>query len=188
MKVRYMEESLLERALPPLGKLIAWLDAYCLIFLTKLLSKTDRVMEKEAVTETAFLVSAVSGILFVLKTVAQRPELQIQQSETLKTCIFMILAIGALRFCCFHSLRRINALPIEGTKAAIHSIQPFRPAASFMLLVLAIYGFGCIGKYQIDLKWYADGYFYLTIAAFASISGIYLHAATALLQLKRRIH
>jgi hypothetical protein len=173
---RYEEASLMERVLPPIGKLVAWADAYFLILWGKILSGLDRFIDRGAVSGGLFIAAMFFGWVFVLKTVSSRPELNFTQSDTLRVGVALSLGIGALRFLCVHTIKRLGELPSKSSRAGAAYIQPFRPTAAAMLLAIGVYGVSRIGIYCHGV-WYFDGYFYLTLTCASSLLGIYAHSA-----------
>lgn len=166
---------------------IAKLDAWLVLAWGRMLNLSERFIEKGAVVDGIFTLGLISSLLYVLKTVYQRPELGYTQVETAKTCAGVILIIVLLRFFCSHSARAVKKFSIEASEKAMGKIQPFRPVASFALILIGIFGgLANIGKYHVD-HWYADGYFYLAVCTFCLIMGIYAHSASIYLDIKRKV-
>jgi hypothetical protein len=174
-KLTYQEASFLERILPPIGKIAAWVDAYFVVFWARTLVFADRIVEKEAVMEGTFAFSGIAGIAFVFKTVSQKPELGISQTETMKLCLLFFGAVFFLRLLCFHSAKKTRTFPAQKAEAAIEIIRPFRSSSSITLLFLGGY------------EWYRYDYFYLAIATILAIVGMYTHSAIIYLHIKARI-
>jgi hypothetical protein len=168
--------------------LIAQLDARLVLAWGRILTLSERFIEKGAVVDGAFTFGLISGLLYVLKSIDQGPGgFGYTQVETMKTCLGIIIVIGLLRFFCARSVRVIKRLPIEASEKAMGKIQPFRPVTSFALLFIGIFG-GLlnIGRYYAG-HWYADGYSYLFICAICLIMGVYAHSASIYLDIKKKI-
>lgn len=176
MKTRhYHEASLIERILPPIGKLVAWIDAFFLTFWIKALEISDKIVEKEMIMEGMFLSSGITGMMFIVKSVAQNSEFQFTQIMTFKTCAAMLFAVYTLRFLCSLSAKRMRAYSVAAVETALGALQPLRSASAIFLLSLGGY------------EWYRYGYFYLAIATLFAVLGMYTHSAIIYLQTKKRV-
>lgn len=186
MRASYREISLIERLLAPITRTVIAGDAIFIRFWMRTLVWCERFVEREMVSGAAFILSAIAGMMFVIKTAAQRPELHYSREDILTTCIAMSLAIMLLRFVCGYSARKVRGFSMKTQRQGMAVLQPFR--ASTFVAHSAITGFGLfqIGKYYSG-AWYLDGYFYLIVSVFFSITGIYTHSALVYLNLADKI-
>lgn len=184
---RYHEASLMERMMPPLGKLVAWADARFLVVWKSILSHLDRFVERGAVTGGMFIIAMLCGWAFVVKTVSARPELNFTQADTFKVGMALSLAIGTLRFLCAHNVKGLKGLPPAAAREGISYLQPFRPSAAATLIGIGSYATLKIGAFSSG-AWYLDGYFYLCLTCLFSLFGLYAHSASIYLMITDRIH
>lgn len=166
---------------------IARLDAWLVLLWGKVLILSERFVEKGLIIEGFFTLGLISGLIFVLKTVSQRPEFNYTPADTFKTCIVMSLGIFILRYLCARSAREVKKLSIKASEKAIRMLQPFRSTTVFFLFAIGIFSSFSIGKYASNSSWYADGYSYITICSFCLIMGIYAHSASIYLDVKNKI-
>ena len=184
MKTTYRETPLLERSAAPVMQLADTADAILVRLFMKALSWSETFVEKEAISGGAFILSAITGMMFILQVAAYRPELNFSKEETFKMCFLICGAVMLLRFLCGRSARKLKALPGTTQKKSMEILQPSRMAMLVFFLGISIFGTCQIGKYCFAI-WYLDGYFYLALCALLSLIGVYAHSAAVFLEIKK---